>query len=86
MINGEKEYTTDILHIGKNQDGYWTIEHVIKQVQTKALPLFQAMHANSIALFVFDQSTNHAAFADDALRAIIMNLGPGGKQPISRDG
>ena len=86
VSDNKKEFVTEILHIGKNQDGYWTSEHVVHQVHTKAIPAFVAMHPNAIALFCFDQSTNHAAFANDALRARNMNLGPGGKQPRLRHG
>jgi len=31
-------------------------------------------------------ATNHAAYAPDSLRAELMNLGPGGKQPVLRNG
>jgi len=86
ITDAKKEFVTEILHVGKNQDGYWTSEHVVKQAKMKALPAFMAMHPQAIALFCFDQSTNHAAFADDALRARSMNLGPGGKQSRLRDG
>jgi len=38
-----------------------------------------------VAVFAFDNSSNHAAFSKDALVASRMNLNPGGKQPIMRD-
>jgi len=44
------------------------------------------MHPNCIGLFCFDQSSNHAAMPEDALKAQNMNLKPGGKQPKLRDG
>ena len=37
-------------------------------------------------MFIFDNASNHAAFAQDALVAKNMNLGPGGKQPKMRAG
>ena len=37
-------------------------------------------------MFAFDNSSNHAAFAADALVAQKMNLNPGGKQPKMRPG
>jgi hypothetical protein len=38
-----------------------------------------------VAVFAFDNSSNHAAFRKDALVASRMNLNPGGKQPIMRN-
>lgn len=69
---------------GKNQEGYWTIEHLLEQIKHKAIPIFEAKFPNATAVFAFDNSTNHAAYAKDALVAQRMNLGPGGKQPIMR--
>jgi hypothetical protein len=81
-----KTFVTETLHVGKAQEGYWTSEHVVRQVSLKALPAFAALHPGCTALFTFDQSTNHAAYAVDALRAASMNLNPGGKQPKLQDG
>ena len=36
-------------------------------------------------MFIFDQSSCHKAYADDALNASRMNVHPGGKQPCMRD-
>ena len=69
---------------GKNQEGYWTFEHLLEQIKSKAIPIFEAKFPNATAVFAFDNSTNHAAYAKDALVAARMNLGPGGKQPIMR--
>jgi len=69
---------------GKNQEGYWTVDHLLKQIKTKAIPIFEAKFPHAIAVFAFYNSTNHAAYADDALVAQKMNLGPGGKQRIMR--
>lgn len=71
---------------GKNNDGWWTIDHLIQQVETKAIPIFEAMHRNCVALFAFDHSTNHTAYAEDALVANSMNLDSGGAQKKMRDG
>ena len=38
-----------------------------------------------IAVFAFDNFSNHAKLADDTLNVTNMNLNPGGKQPIMRD-
>ena len=52
-----------------------------------AIPAFNQMHPEARGLFVFDNSTNHGAYAADALVAVAskMNLGPGGKVPVMRN-
>jgi hypothetical protein len=86
MEDGEKKFITETLHVGKAHEGYWTSDHVIKQVKTKLIEAFKQMHPGCVGLFTFDQSTNHAAYADNALRASKMQYKPGGKQAILRDG
>ena len=73
------------LQPGKDREGFWTSEHLIEQVKTKVIPIFETLFPNCIALFAFDNSSNHAAFKSDALVASRMNLKPGGKQPKMRD-
>jgi hypothetical protein len=73
-----------ILKPGKNAEGYWTVEKLLEQIEYRVLPIFEAKFPNAIALFAFDNSTNHAAFRPDALVAERMNKGPGGKQPKMR--
>ncbi|UZO29111.1 uncharacterized protein OCT59_022601 [Rhizophagus irregularis] len=73
------------LQPGKDREGYWTSEHLIDQVKTKAIPIFKTLFPNCIGLFAFDNSSNHAAFRHDALVASKMNLKPGGKQPKMRN-
>ena len=69
---------------GKNQEGYWTMNHLLEQLKLKAIPIFEALFPTCIAIFAFDNSSNHAAFLSDALLANKMNLFPGGKQPAMR--
>jgi hypothetical protein len=69
---------------GKNEDGWWTAQHLLDQVINFAIPIFETMHPNAIAIFAFDNSTNHGAMADDALNVSKMNVNPGGKQPLMR--
>jgi len=54
-------------------------------VVEKAIPVFEQMHPGAIAVFAFDNSSSHAAFAADALNVRNMNVNPGGKQAIMRD-
>jgi hypothetical protein len=75
-----------VIHPGSNRDGWWTNDDVIKQVTEKTIPIFERTHPGKVALFMFDNSCNHAAFADDALIVSRMNLKDGGKQPLLRDG
>ncbi|ETV65573.1 hypothetical protein H257_17727 [Aphanomyces astaci] len=86
MVNGVKKYTTQKLHVGKNNEGYWTCEHMIKQGQEEVVAAFNEMHPGAKGYFTFDQSTNQAAFAPDALRASNMSLKPGGAQALLRPG
>ena len=80
------ETTTETLTPGKNEEGWWTADHLIAQIKTKDIPLFNRLHPGCIGVFVFDNSTNHGAYAPDALVATKMNLNPGGKQSRLRDG
>ena len=49
------------------------------------IPIFKILYPDCVAIFAFDNSSNHAAFSKDALIANRMNLGSGGKQPIMWD-
>ena len=42
-------------------------------------------YPGAIAVFAFDNSSSHNAYASDALNAKTMNVNPGGKQPKMRD-
>src|SRR5437764_7060825 len=70
---------------GKNDEGYWTVECLIEQVEYKAIPIFEALFPNCVAVFAFDNSSNHSTFAPDALAAKRMNIGPGENAPKMRD-
>ena len=66
---------------GANEEGYWTAAHLIDQVEYKTIPIFEAL----FPVFIFDNSSNHSAFAPDALVAKRMNIGSGGNAPKMRD-
>ncbi|KIK77418.1 hypothetical protein PAXRUDRAFT_28810 [Paxillus rubicundulus Ve08.2h10] len=51
----------------------------------KTILLFEHKFPNTVAEFVFDQSSAHGAFTKDALNAKEMNIRPGGKQRIMHD-
>ncbi|KAI2511745.1 hypothetical protein MHU86_2639 [Fragilaria crotonensis] len=75
-----------IIEPGKNHDGYWQATDILKQLKEKAIPAFNQMHPEARGLFIFDNSTNHGAYAADALVAVAskMNLGSEGKVPMMR--
>ena len=72
------------LRPGKNEEGWWTAAHLLDQVSNFAIPIFETVHPNAVAVFAFDNSTNHGAMAKDALNVAKMNVGPGGKQAVMR--
>jgi len=48
--------------------------HLIEQVEYKTIPIFKALFSNCIRIFAFDNSSNHSAFASNALVAKRMNI------------
>ncbi|KAH8825538.1 hypothetical protein DL96DRAFT_1734433 [Flagelloscypha sp. PMI_526] len=76
------------LDYGKNYEGYWNGEMFVQQIKEKIIPAFEALHDPNQyrGLFFIDNSQGHAAYSQDALVATRMNLRPGGKQAIMRDG
>ena len=73
--------TVEIITPGKNADGYWTNKNLIDRIK-KVIPIFEELHPNCTALFMFDNSQNHHALAPDALRASVLNVSDGGKNVI----
>ena len=71
--------------LGIDHNGYWTGEHVLAQCRN-AVRVFEVTHPGKVGLFLFDNSTGHNAFAEDALIAHHMGYRPGGKQPHLRPG
>ena len=66
--------------VGQNQDGYWTYARMCAQ-----LPAIIAIHELTSepyrrGIFIFDNSTGHGAFDDDALLPQNINLAPGGEK------
>jgi hypothetical protein len=65
-----------LFEVGANHEGYWTHEHVVKQLNDEVISIFKALHPDCMGLFLFDQSSNHKAYAEDALVASRMNRDP----------
>ena len=51
-----------------------------------AIPIFNATFPSCQAVFLFDNAFNHSTYAADAIRVENMNLHPGGKQGVLREG
>lgn len=75
----------ELFEYGKEK-GYWDGESLLKQIEKKALPIVEALYPGYGFLFLFDNATSHAIYADNALRTTKMNKGEGGQQPLLRDG
>ena len=71
---------------GKIEEGYWTGEHLLDQIERKALPIAEALYPAYELLFMFDNTTSHAIYVKDALQVTHMNKGPGGQQLFLRAG
>ncbi|PLW18644.1 hypothetical protein PCANC_13305 [Puccinia coronata f. sp. avenae] len=81
----ESDDAATVIYPGTTGDKWWNMEQLSHQVAHKAIPIFETLHPNSQAVFVFDCSSAHGAYAKSALRIQNMNLNPGRKQPILRD-
>ena len=75
----------EYLEPGKDREGYWTAENVLNQIKNKVIPIFEILYPNCVGVFAFDNSSNHAIFAKDALISKRMNLNPDGLQPKMRN-
>lgn len=82
--DGKEIRAREIIHPGKNHDGYWTGIDVAQQFK-KAIGIHKRNHPNRVGLWAFDNSSNHNCFAKDALLVSRMNLSPGGGQNLLKD-
>ncbi|KAI8327525.1 hypothetical protein BC941DRAFT_364787 [Chlamydoabsidia padenii] len=62
--NGKTSRT--FFYAGVNRPGYWTHVEFSEQLG-EVIRIFEALHPDCQALFLFDQSSNHNAYAKDAL-------------------
>ncbi|KAJ7571964.1 hypothetical protein C8J56DRAFT_907098 [Mycena floridula] len=69
-----------ILEHCTNYDPSWDMPQLIVQVKD-AIKIPNIKYPDGVAVFIFDCSSAHEAFASDALLAHKMNRGSGGKQP-----
>jgi hypothetical protein len=75
VINGRTMTSRVVFYPGAAYQGYWTSDHMIAQL-TDVLELFEYLHEGMVGVFLFDQSSNHKAYAKNALVASRMNMGP----------
>ncbi|KAJ6505240.1 hypothetical protein C8R45DRAFT_817655 [Mycena sanguinolenta] len=84
------DYITDAgeeLEYGKSYEGYWDGTKFMVQLKNKIIPAFEATHGPGYQmLLMVDHSQGHCMYRLDALLVSRMNLNPGGKQAVMRDG
>lgn len=70
---------------GAEKKGYWTSEKFMANVDD-AIQIAEHLYPpdSHTIVWLFDQSSCHKAFADDALNVRQMNVHPGGSQPRMR--
>ena len=86
-IHNFKDKHMNFLNMEKKHQGYWTAERFLVQLEIVATIVeskYQCEKGYRL-YYVFDHSSCHGIYADDALYASKMNLKPGGKQPIMYD-
>ena len=77
---GIKKYARRFLEYGENKEGYWTSEKFMGQIDD-AVKMAEVKYPHEKGyrlVFIFDHSSCHGAYADDALNAYKMNAKPGG--------
>ncbi|KAG2191293.1 hypothetical protein INT47_005117 [Mucor saturninus] len=52
---------------GDSREGWWTYKHMVEQLEENVIGLFDALHPGCKAVFLFDNSSNHGAYSDEAL-------------------
>ena len=77
-----------LLEYGENREGYWNSEKFMNQIKmaVKIAEIKYPRCDNWKHVWIFDHSSCHAAMPDDALDVSKMNVNPGGKQRVMRDG
>ena len=82
ILPGLNQYARACIEYGENKDGCWTLDGFMEQLE------YFAKYPQSDGfkvVWIFDHSSCHGAFAENALNAYRMNARPGGKQPLMQD-
>lgn len=78
-----KQEARVLLECGESREGYWTCSKFIEQMKT-AVQIAETKSQQWKHIWIFDSSSCHKAYADDALEVNGMNVKPGGKQKVMR--
>ena len=73
-----------ITYPGKNFNAWWDLSQLIEQLKV-TIKAFEHTHPGCIVIFVFDRSSAHEGFGENALNVHNMNVNPGKKQRRLRD-
>ena len=79
-----KQYARASIEYGENRDGYWTSDKFMEELEHCA-KIAECKYPRSDGfrvVWVFDHSSCHGAFVENALNAYKMNARPGGKQHL----
>lgn len=82
----EKE-AREYLEHGENEESYWTAAIFLKEIE-HVITIAEIEYPKSEGYrlyWVFDHSSCHAGYAEDALIASCMNAKLGGPQPVMHD-
>ena len=82
-----KRQARSFLEYGENKEGYWTSDKFLAQIK-EAVQIVDVKYPREKGyriVWIFDHSSCHGAYAEDALNAHKMNAKPGGKQPRMRN-
>ena len=77
-----------LLEYGESKEEYWTSEKFLVQLK-EAVKIAEAKYPKEDdwrIVWIFDHSSCHSAMPDDALDVSKMNVNPGDKQQVMRDG
>jgi hypothetical protein len=73
-----------IIYPEKGFDTWWDLPQLLQQIK-HALAVFEHTHPDCVGIWVFDRSSAHEGYADNALNINSMNINPGGKQKKLQD-
>jgi hypothetical protein len=68
-----------IIYPGKGFDAWWDLKQLIEQIKN-TISIFELTHPDCTGVFIFNRSSTHKGFMEDALNINCMNVNPGGKQ------
>jgi len=83
-----RQYARQQLEYGEAKEGYWMSEKFMDQIK-EVVKIAEAKYPRGDGwriVWVFNHSSCHAVMPEDGLDASKMNVNPGGKQRVMRDG